>query len=400
MWQKDVAEYCKTYEIFQKTNKSTGKRLGEMIKIQEPRRPWEIFCMDWVTGLPTRGDRSYNACLVIVDRLSNTQIFFPCHKDDKAMDKALLIWNRVVLCTGIFTNIISDREPKLTSELWINLQKLFGAKLNFFKAYHPQTDGLAERMIQTLEDMVRRLCAYGLDLKYCDGFTHHWCTLLPSLELAYKTSIYASTNQTLAIIEEGWNPRLPQYSLRKDLVEKHPTDASFKGIIEKARGHAAGFMEDSFAYAKDKLDKSHNTPDFKVGDLVLLSTTNFNKIKGCKKLKDSFAGTFAIKALHGENAVQVELSEELSNKHPKFPVSLIKLYKSADSERFTLRKKASQNIPLVESSGAKKITKVLKERKLRTKEVREYLVRYSDPNCEDEWLAEKDIPEATKFSEG
>ncbi|MBW0542321.1 hypothetical protein O181_082036 [Austropuccinia psidii MF-1] len=79
-------------------------------------------------------------------------------------------------------------------------------KLPFSKAYHPQTDGLAERMIQTLEDMVRIFCAYGLELKYCDGFTHDWCTLLPVLELAYKTYIHASTNQIPAIQEKGWNP--------------------------------------------------------------------------------------------------------------------------------------------------------------------------------------------------
>ncbi|MBW0516611.1 hypothetical protein O181_056326 [Austropuccinia psidii MF-1] len=156
-------------------------------------------------------------------------------------------------------------------------------------------------------------------------------------------------------------------------------------------------MEDFLAYAKDKWDKSHATPDFKVGDLVLVSTTNFNNIKGCKKLKDSFAGPFVIKALHGENAVEVDLSEELRNKHPTFPVSLIKPYKTSDSERFPLRNKVPQVIPPIESSGSKKITKFLKERKLRTNKVREYLVRYSDPTCEDKWLPEKDIPEATKL---
>ncbi|MBW0575351.1 hypothetical protein O181_115066 [Austropuccinia psidii MF-1] len=156
-------------------------------------------------------------------------------------------------------------------------------------------------------------------------------------------------------------------------------------------------MEDSFAYAKDKWDKSHSTADSKVGDLVLVSTTNFNNIEGCKKLKDSFAGPFVIKALHGENAVEVELYEEIGNEHPTFPVSLIKPYESSDAEKFPLRNKVPQVIPLIESSGIKKITKVLKERKLRTNKVREYLVRYSDPACEDEWLAEKDIPEATKL---
>ncbi|MBW0547796.1 hypothetical protein O181_087511 [Austropuccinia psidii MF-1] len=176
MWQTDVAEYCKSCYRCQKAKKSTGKRLGNMIKIQEPGRPWEIVHMDWVTGLPPGSDRSYNACLVIVDTFIKTPIFLPFHKDDTAMDTALLIRNRVVSWTGIFTNIIT---------------------------YHPQTDGLAERMIQTLEDMVRRFCAYGLEFKDCDGFTHDWCTLLPALELAYKTSIHASTNQTPAILEKG-----------------------------------------------------------------------------------------------------------------------------------------------------------------------------------------------------
>ncbi|MBW0586132.1 hypothetical protein O181_125847 [Austropuccinia psidii MF-1] len=232
MWQKDVPEYFKTFDRCQKA--ATEKRLRNMIKIQEPSRPWEIVHIDWVTGLPPGGDRSHNACV------------------------------------------------------------LFGTKLFFSTAYHPQTDGLADRMIQTLEDMVRKVCAYGLELEDFDGFIHDWCTLLPSLELEYKTSIHARTNQTPAILEKGWNPNLPQDSLRKDLVEIHSTAASFKGMLDRARKHAVRCMDDSFAYAKDKWDKSHATPDFKVGDLVLVSTTNFNNIKGCKKLKDSFAGPFVI----------------------------------------------------------------------------------------------------------
>ncbi|MBW0496351.1 hypothetical protein O181_036066 [Austropuccinia psidii MF-1] len=115
-----------------------------MIKIQQPRKPWEIFHMDWVTGLPPGSDRSYNACLVIVDRFSKTSIFLPCHKDNTAMDTALLIWNRVISWTGIFTNIISYRDPKFNSEIWANLHNLFGTKLSFSTAYHPKTDGLAE----------------------------------------------------------------------------------------------------------------------------------------------------------------------------------------------------------------------------------------------------------------
>ncbi|MBW0504300.1 hypothetical protein O181_044015 [Austropuccinia psidii MF-1] len=119
------------------------------------------------------------------------------------MDTDLLIWNRVISHTGLFKNIISDRDPKFTSALWTNLNKLLGTKLSFSTAYHSQTDGLAERMIQTLEDMIRRFCAYFLELKDSNGFTHYWYTLIPELELAYKTSIHASTGKTPEMLEKG-----------------------------------------------------------------------------------------------------------------------------------------------------------------------------------------------------
>ncbi|MBW0566680.1 hypothetical protein O181_106395 [Austropuccinia psidii MF-1] len=143
-----------------------------MIQIQEPKSPWEIVHMDWVTALPPGGDRSYNACLVSVDRYSKIPMFLPCHKDHTAMDTAIMIWNRVISHTGLFQNIISDRDPKFTSALWTNIHNLFATKLSFSTAYHPQTDGLEARMIQTLEEMNRRLCAYGLEFKDSDGFTH------------------------------------------------------------------------------------------------------------------------------------------------------------------------------------------------------------------------------------
>ncbi|MBW0498591.1 hypothetical protein O181_038306 [Austropuccinia psidii MF-1] len=197
-WTKEVIEYCHSCDRCQKANKATGKRFGLMIHIQEPSTPWEVVHKDLVTALPPGGDKSYNACLVIVGRSSKTPIFLPCNKDDIAMDTALLIWNRVISYTGLFQNIISDRDPKFTSPLWTNLHKLLGTKLSFSTAYHPQTTGLAERMIQTLEYMIRRFCAYGLELGYYDGFTHYWCILIPALELAYQTSIHYSTCKTPA----------------------------------------------------------------------------------------------------------------------------------------------------------------------------------------------------------
>ncbi|MBW0587246.1 hypothetical protein O181_126961 [Austropuccinia psidii MF-1] len=128
------------------------------------------------------------------------------------------------------------------------------------------------------------------------------------------------------MLEKGWNPRLPANKLRKDLIEIHPTASSLKIMLDKVKYHAKQIMNDAFDYAKQKWDKSHKVPDFKVGKLVLVSTLNSNKLKGQRKLKDSHLGPFVIVALDGTNEVQVEYSGELKNKHPNFPVSLIKPY--------------------------------------------------------------------------
>ncbi|MBW0519296.1 hypothetical protein O181_059011 [Austropuccinia psidii MF-1] len=97
--------------------------------------------------------------------------------------------------------------------------------------------------------MIRRLCAYGLEFKNSDGFTYNWCTLIPALELEYKTSIHSSTGKTPEMLEKSWNPTIPYDTLKKDSVDIHPTASSFKIMLDKARHHANRFMQDSFKYA-------------------------------------------------------------------------------------------------------------------------------------------------------
>ncbi|MBW0526513.1 hypothetical protein O181_066228 [Austropuccinia psidii MF-1] len=112
---------------------------------------------------------------------------------------------------------------------------------------------------------------------------------------------------------------------------------------------------------KIPLRLTHKVPEFKIGDLVLVSTLNFNSIKGPKKLQYSYVGPLLIVSLHGTNAVQVELSGELENKHPIFPVSLIKPYQPADIKWFPLRNQTPLTVPPVEQSEDKKIKKSLRK---------------------------------------
>ncbi|MBW0465351.1 hypothetical protein O181_005066 [Austropuccinia psidii MF-1] len=128
-WRKDASEYFQTCDICQKANRATGKRFGMMIQIQESKSPWEIVHIYWVNALPPGGDRSFNAYLELVDRYSKASILLLFHKDDTAMDTAIIIWIRVIGHTGLFQNTTSDRDSKFTSALWKNLHNLFGTEL-------------------------------------------------------------------------------------------------------------------------------------------------------------------------------------------------------------------------------------------------------------------------------
>ncbi|MBW0496920.1 hypothetical protein O181_036635 [Austropuccinia psidii MF-1] len=140
--EKEFSEYINTCERFQKSNRTHGKK-----------------------GLVPGGREIFNACLVIVDIYSKILRFLPCHKQDTEMDTAFLYGNNILSTCGGPKVIISDRDPKFTAEFWTNLYDMLGTKLASSTDYHPQTDGVAERMIQTMEDILRRFCAYGMEYK-------------------------------------------------------------------------------------------------------------------------------------------------------------------------------------------------------------------------------------------
>ncbi|MBW0494686.1 hypothetical protein O181_034401 [Austropuccinia psidii MF-1] len=127
----------------------------------------------------------------MVYRYRKSVRFFPFHKEDTAMDTALLFWNNIIATCGVPKIIISDRDPKFTSEFFTNLYDMLGTKIAFSTAYRPQTDGLAERMIQRMEDIIRRFSAYGIEYK-----DHDWVTLLPAVQIAYNTSQHSTTGKS------------------------------------------------------------------------------------------------------------------------------------------------------------------------------------------------------------
>ncbi|XP_047260772.1 uncharacterized protein LOC124894066 [Capsicum annuum] len=99
---------------------------------------------------------------VIVDRLTKSAHFLPVRSDYTAEEYAKLYLKEIVRLHGVPLSIISDRGAQFTAKFWKSFQKSLGTRVNLSTDFHPQTDGQAERTIQTLEDMLRT-CA--LDFK-------------------------------------------------------------------------------------------------------------------------------------------------------------------------------------------------------------------------------------------
>ncbi|MBW0518559.1 hypothetical protein O181_058274 [Austropuccinia psidii MF-1] len=109
-WRKDVIEYCHSCDRCKRYNKAIRKIFCLFIHIQEPSTPCKVVHMNLVTAFLPGGEKRYNSWLVILDKYSKTPIFLEFHKDYTAMDTAILILERVISHTGLFKNIISNRD--------------------------------------------------------------------------------------------------------------------------------------------------------------------------------------------------------------------------------------------------------------------------------------------------
>ncbi|MBW0503377.1 hypothetical protein O181_043092 [Austropuccinia psidii MF-1] len=164
---------------------------------------------------------------------------------------------------------------------------------------------------------------------------------------------------------------------------------------KRACDTAAKCIAEAKEYNKQRYENTNMVPEFKEGHQVLVSTLNFNNLKGPNKMRDSFVGPFTIIKLVGENAVEVRLTEEFFRKHPVFPVILVKPYFQKAEDKFPSRKKTSTPPDIVEVEDSPGLVKkIIKARNIRLngKDKRQYLVRFKNQIADkDKWFGEDAI---------
>jgi hypothetical protein len=105
-----------------------------------PEWKWEVVTMDFIRGFPRIG-KLHDSIMVVVDKLTKSARFIPLKTTHKAADVVDIFMKEVARLHGIPKIIVSDRDPKFTSNFWKGLFKGFATNLNFSTAYHPESDG-------------------------------------------------------------------------------------------------------------------------------------------------------------------------------------------------------------------------------------------------------------------
>ena len=278
--------------------------------------------MDFVSGFPLT-QRKHDAVWVIVDRLTKSAHFLSIRLDYSMDCLSDLYVNEIFRLHGIPLSIVSGRNPRFTSRFWKELQSTFGTRLNFSTAFHPQTDGQSERVIQVLEDMLR---GYVLD------FPGSWDRYIPLMEFAYNNSYQSSIGMAPYEALYGRRCRTPMCWTKLDehkiVCPDLVKDMEEKVQIIQQRLRAASDRQMSYVNLKRK------DIEYEVGDKVFLKLSPWKKIlrfgrKG--KLSPRFIGPYEILERVGPVAYRLALPLELAELHDVFHVSMLRRYCSDSS---------------------------------------------------------------------
>ena len=178
---RDVANHCRTCEICQRAQ---GKRYGaraEMIPLSLIEKLFQRIAMDIIGPLP-RSNNGNKYILTICDYATRYLEAIPIPNTEATTIAKELV--SVFARVGIPDEILTDQGSNLMLSLLQEIYLMLNISRLRTSPYHPQTDGLAERLNGTLKSMIRKFTASN---------QKDWDEHLPYLLFAYREVPQEST---------------------------------------------------------------------------------------------------------------------------------------------------------------------------------------------------------------
>jgi hypothetical protein len=268
--------------------------------------------MDYCS-MPAIGD-NWNTVLIFIDRLTKIIRLIPTHDTVDATETARLFINHWYKDFGLPEGLVSDRDPRLTSEVWRKVMEILQVDHKYVNARHQRGNGQAETTVGTIKNILT---------SYSNYEQTNWIKMLPLVEFAYNDSVNMSTGFTPFYLMNGRHPRaLPT-------IEEPEDESDLMTTISSALDVA----KDRIKLAQDRYAEAFNRKRssplvYKVGSQVLLKRdgitweADYNKEN---KLLPRYLGPFRITAVNGDHCT-LELPASLKGTHPTFHQELLRPY--------------------------------------------------------------------------
>uniref|UniRef100_A0A3Q2VPW7 Integrase catalytic domain-containing protein n=1 Tax=Haplochromis burtoni TaxID=8153 RepID=A0A3Q2VPW7_HAPBU len=213
---------------------------------------------------------------------------------------------------GIPLDIVSDRGPQFTSQVWRTFCSILGARVSLSSGFHPQSNGQTERLNQELEAALRCMASQN---------PTSWVTFLPWVEYAHNSLTSSATGLSPFEASLGYQPPLfPEDELGLAVPSARHHLRRCQRVWLRARQALLRTKEQHTRHANRRRTPA---PDYQPGQKVWLAAKNIPLHVSSRKLAPRFIGPYEVDAVVNPAAVRLKLPTSWRI-HPTFHVSQVK----------------------------------------------------------------------------
>ena len=279
---KEVVEHCRSCLVCQKCKKAKARRVP-LIEREILSEPFEVLAMDLVGPFP-KGKGGYTHLLTTVCMSSKWPEIVPLKTTTaRAVADAMMT---VFATTGIPLQLLTDQGSQFVGSLVAHLCKDLHIDKVKTAPYHPECNGVVERMHGTLGSMLMKATSLGMD----------WVGQVPFALFALRSSPNRDTGFSPFELVFGHNVRTPLDILHQGWAEMSFQDLNVEEWSEwlvarleiwhdllRERGKEASKSRKK-AHDKRAVDRT-----LEAGDLV------WYRVPGMiKKLRESWHGPYKV----------------------------------------------------------------------------------------------------------
>jgi hypothetical protein len=189
---------------------------------------------------------------------------------------------------GIPRELHNDQGSNFESHLLQEVLQRLGVSKTRTMPLHPQSDGMVERYVKTIEEHLRKVVTSN---------QRDWDEKLPLFLLAYRATTHDTTGLTPASLVFGRELRLPRDLPFGVLPDRERPTTDFAAELVNQLYDIHNYARRNLKLASDRMktryDKQANSAGYQEGDRVWLYRQTRTKAKS-PKLQSSWAGPYKL----------------------------------------------------------------------------------------------------------